>query len=184
MFGDFRKIIQILGVKIIENRLDFILDTTGKMKEEIKYLIKKAKEASYTIDVAIVYSTMDLCKTRAERRNTEYTIRDPMPLFVVEKSYNEFATSKLAKSYLLGMKDVINMIDNMYLFDNSRCTPEAALIMEKHGENTTVHEDFPDFYGVSISQLSPKLVAHGIKKTNKITKKHKKSKKGKKTRRH
>jgi predicted kinase len=166
MFGDFRKIIQLLSVKIIDQGLDFILDTTGKMKEEIKYVMKKAKAASYTIDVAIVYSTMELCKARVAKRNTEYTQRDPMPIRVVEKTYEEFTTSKLTKSYLLGMKDVISMVDNFYLFDNSRCTPEAALIMEKHGQETVVHEDFPDFYGVSISQLSPKLVAKGITKSN------------------
>ena len=156
MFGDFRKIIQLLSVKIIDRGLDFILDTTGKMKEEIKYVMKKAKAASYTIDVAIVYSTMELCKARVAKRNTEYTQIDPMPIRVVEKTYEEFTTSKLTKSYLLGMKDVISMVDNFYLFDNSRCTPEAALIMEKHGTETVVHEDFPDFYGVSISQISPK----------------------------
>ena len=166
MFGDFRKIIQLLSVKIIDRGLDFILDTTGKMKEEIKYVMKKAKAASYTIDVAIVYSTMELCKARVAKRNTEYTQRDPMPIRVVEKTYEEFTTSKLTKSYLLGMKDVISMVDNFYLFDNSRCTPEAALIMEKHGTETVVHEDFPDFYGVSISQISPKLVANGITKSN------------------
>jgi predicted kinase len=166
MFGDFRKIIQLLSVKIIDQGLDFILDTTGKMKEEIKYVMKKAKAASYTIDVAIVYSTMELCKTRVAKRNIEYTQRDPMPIRVVEKTYEEFTTSKLTKSYLLGMKDVISMVDNFYLFDNSRCTPDAALIMEKHGQQTVVHEDFPDFYGVSISQLSPKLVAKGITKSN------------------
>ena len=170
MFGDFRKIIQLLSVKIIARGFDFILDTTGKMKEEIKYVMKKAKAASYTIDVAIVYSTMELCKTRVAKRNIEYTQRDPMPLRVVEKTYEEFTTSKLTKSYLLGMKAVISMVDNFYLFDNSRCTPEAALIMEKHGTETVVHEDFPDFYGVSISQISPKLVANGITKTKRITK--------------
>ena len=165
MFVDFRKIIQLLSVKIIANGLNFILDTTGKMKEEIKYVIKKAKDASYIIDVAIVYSTMELCKMRVAKRNIEYTQRDMMPIKVVEKTYEEFKTSKLTKSYLLGMKDVINIINNFYLFDNSRCTPEAALIMEKHGNETIVHEDFPDFYGVSISQLSPKLVARGIIKS-------------------
>jgi len=176
MFGDFRKIIQLLSVKIIDRGLDFILDTTGKMKEEIKYVMKKAKAASYTIDVSIVYSTMELCKARVAKRNTEYTQRDPMPIRVVEKTYEEFTTSKLTKSYLLGMKDVISMVDNFYLFDNSRCTPEAALIMEKHGQETVVHEDFPDFYGVSISQLSPKLVAKGITKTKSIKSKSIKSK--------
>lgn len=179
MFGDFRKIIQLLSVKIIARGFDFILDTTGKMKAEIKYVMKKAKAASYVIDVAIVYSTMELCKTRVAKRNIEYTQRDPMPLRVVEKTYEEFTTSKLTKSYLLGMKDVISMVDNFYLFDNSRCTPEAALIMEKHGTETVVHEDFPDFYGVRISQLSPKLVANGITKSKSITKskKHYKKKK-------
>ena len=177
MFGDFRKIIQLLGVKIIDQGLDFILDTTGKMKEEIKYVMKKAKAASYTIDVAIVYSTMELCKTRVAKRNTEYTQRDPMPIRVVEKTYEEFTTSKLTKSYLLGMKDVISMVDNFYLFDNSRCTPDAALIMEKHGTETVVHEDFPDFYGVSISQISPKLVANGITKSKSIKSNSTKSKK-------
>ena len=183
MFGDFRKIIQLLSVKIIDQGLDFILDTTGKMKEEIKYVMKKAKAASYTIDVAIVYSTMELCKARVAKRNTEYTQRDPMPIRVVEKTYEEFTASKLTKSYLLGMKDIISMVDNFYLFDNSRCTPEAALIMEKHGQQTVVHEDFPDFYGVSISQLSPKLVAKGITKTKSITKskKHYKGKSNNKT---
>ena len=102
---------------------------------------------------------------RVAKRNIEYTQRDMMPIKVVEKTYEEFKTSKLTKSYLLGMKDVINIINNFYLFDNSRCTPEAALIMEKHGNETIVHEDFPDFYGVSISQLSPKLVARGIIKS-------------------
>jgi predicted ABC-type ATPase len=172
IFTDFGKIIQLLGVIIINNKYDFILDTTGKMKEPIKYVMKQAKEAGYTIDIAIVYSTRDLCKTRAEHRNITYTARDPVPSIVVGKVYDEFKDSKRAKSYIMGIKDIVDMTDNLYLFDNSRCTPEAALIMEKHGSDMTVHEDFPDFYGVSVSQLSPKLVAHGIKKTRKHRKKH------------
>ncbi len=178
IFADYPKIIQLLGVMIIDNKYDFILDTTGKMKEPIKYIMKKAKSAGYTIDIAIVYSTRELCETRAHHRNVSYTARDPVPIHVVGKVYDEFKDSKRAKSYILGIKDIVNMTDNLYLFDNSRCTPEAALIMEKHGQEMSVHEDFPDFYGVSISQLSPKIVAHGIKKTRKHRKRvksHKKS---------
>jgi predicted ABC-type ATPase len=178
IFADFQKIIQLLGVIIINNKYDFILDTTGKMKEQIKYLMKKAKSVGYTIDIAIVYSTRELCETRAQHRNISYTSRDPVPIHVVGKVYDEFKDSKRAKSYILGIKDMVDMTDNLYLFDNSRCTPEAALIMERHGQIINVHEDFPDFYGVSISQLSPKLVAHGIKKTRKHRKRvksHKKS---------
>ena len=179
-FADFSKIIQLLGVIIIDNKYDFILDTTGKMKEPIKYLMKKAKSVGYTIDIAIVYSTKELCETRAQHRIVSYTARDPVPIKVVGKVYDEFKDSKRAKSYILGIKDMVDMTDNLYLFDNSRCTPEAALIMEKHGQSINVHEDFPDFYGVSISQLSPKLVAHGIKKTRKHrgkVKSHKKTRK-------
>ena len=178
IFADYQKIIQLLGVMIINNKYDFILDTTGKMKEPIKYVMKNAKSAGYTIDIAIVYSTRELCETRAHHRNVSYTARDHVPIHVVGKVYDEFKDSKRAKSYILGIKDIVDMTDNLYLFDNSRCTPEAALIMEKHGQEINVHEDFPDFYGVSVSQLSPKLVAHGIKKTRKHRKKvksHKKS---------
>jgi predicted kinase len=180
-FADFSKIIQLLGVIIIDNKYDFILDTTGKMKEQIKYLMKKAKSVGYKIDIAIVYSTRELCESRAHNRNVSYTSRDPVPIHVVGKVYDEFKDSKRAKSYILGIKDMVDMTDNLYLFDNSRCTPEAALIMEKHGQTINVHEDFPDFYGVSISQLSPKIVAKGIKKTKKY---YKKRKSHKKTRRH
>ena len=174
IFADFGKIIQLLGVIIINNKYDFILDTTGKMKEPIKYVMKQAKAAGYTIDIAIVYSTKELCETRAQHRNISYTAREPVPLFVVDKTYDEFKDSKRAKSYIMGIKDIVDMTDNLYLFDNSRCTPEAALIMERHGKDINVHEDFPDFYSVNISQLSPKLVAHGIKKTHKHrkTRKH------------
>lgn len=179
IFVDFAKIIQLLGKIIINNKFDFILDTTGKMKEPIKYIMKQAKAADYTIDIAIVYSTRDLCERRAQHRNVTYTERDPVPIHVVGKVYDEFKDSKRAKSYIMGIKDIVNMTDNLYLFDNSRCSPEAALIMEKHGKEITVHEDFPDFYGVSVSQLSPKLVAHGIKITRKQSKKYKK-----KTRKH
>ena len=177
IFADFGKIIQLLGVIIINNKYDFILDTTGKMKDSIKYVMKHAKEAGYTIDIAIVYSTRELCEERARHRNITYTARDPIPSFVVGKTYDEFKDSKRAKSYIMGIKDIVDMTDNLYLFDNSRCTPEAALIMEKHGKDIMVHEDFPDFYGVSVSQLSPKLVAHGIKKTKKYRKKHRKTRK-------
>ena len=180
-FADFSKIIQLLGVIIIDNKYDFILDTTGKMKEQIKYLMKKAKSVGYTIDIAIVYSTRELCESRAHHRNVSYTSRDPVPIHVVGKVYDEFKDSKRAKSYILGIKDMVDMTDNLYLFDNSRCTPQAALIMEKHGTNIEVHEDFPDFYGVSISQLSPKIVAKGISKTKKH---YKKRKLHRKTRRH
>jgi predicted kinase len=171
-FADFGKIIQLLSVMIINNKYDFILDTTGRMKQQIKYVMKNAKNAGYRIDIAIVYSTQELCESRAHTRNTSYRARDPVPTFVVTKTYNEFKDSKLAKSYILGIKDIVDMTDNLYLFDNSRCTPEAALIMERHGKDITVHEDFPDFYGVSVNQLSPKLVAHGIKKTRKQRKNH------------
>jgi len=177
IFVDFGKIIQLLGVIIINNNYDFILDTTGKMKEPIKYIMKKAKEADYTIDIAIVYSTRDLCERRAEHRNITYTAREPVPIPVVGKVYDEFKESKRGKSYIMGIKDIVDMTDNLYLFDNSRCTPKAALIMERHGKDITVHEDFPDFYGVSVSQLSPKLVAHGIKKTRKNKKIHRKTRK-------
>jgi predicted ABC-type ATPase len=167
---------------IIDNKYDFILDTTGKMKEQIKYVMKKAKSEGYTIDIAIVYSTRELCERRASHRNVSYTSRDPVPIHVVGKVYDEFKDSKRAKSYILGIKDIVDMTDNLYLFDNSRCTPQAALIMEKHGQTINVHEDFPDFYGVSISQLSPKLtVAKGISKTKKH---YKKRKSHRKTRRH
>ena len=177
IFADFGKIIQLLGVISIDNKYDFILDTTGKMKDSIKYVMKHAKEAGYTIDIAIVYSTREICEERAQHRNITYTARDPIPSFVVGKTYDEFRDSKRAKSYIIGIKDIVDMTDNLYLFDNSRCTPEAALIMEKHGTEVRVHEDFPDFYGVSISQISPKLVAHGIKKTKKYRKKHRKTRK-------
>ena len=182
IFSDYGKIIQLLGVIIIDNKYDFILDTTGKMKESIKYIMKKAKASDYTIDIAIVYSTRELCEERSKHRNITYTARDPVPTFVVGKTYDEFKDSKRAKSYIVGIKDIVDMTDNLYLFDNSRCTPEAALIMERHGKDIIVHEDFPDFYGVSVSQLSPKLVAHGIKKTRKHIKKHRK--KHRKTRKH
>jgi predicted kinase len=181
IFADFSKIIQLLGVMIIDKKYDFILDTTGKMKEQIKYVMKKAKSENYTIDIAIVYSTKELCETRASHRNVTYTERDPVPIFVVGKVYDEFKDSKRAKSYIIGIKDIVDMTDNLYLFDNSRCTPEAALIMEKHGQTINVYEDFPDFYGVSISQLSPKIVAKGIKKTKKH---YKKRQSHRKTRRH
>jgi predicted kinase len=177
IFADFGKIIQLLGVIIINNKYDFILDTTGKMKESIKYVMKQAKAVGYTIDIAIVYSTKELCETRAQHRNISYTARDPVPSFVVDKTYDEFKDSKRAKLYIMGIKDIVDMTDNLYLFDNSRCTPEAALIMERHGKDMNVHEDFPDFYGISVSQLSPKLVAHGIKNTRKHRKKHSSHKK-------
>lgn len=173
IFADYAKIIQILGSKIIDNKYNFILDTTGKMKEPIKYVMKQAKQAGYTIDIAIVYSTKDLCKQRAQHRNVTYTARQPVPMKAVESVYDEFRSSKRAKSYILGIKDIVDMTDNLYLFDNSRCTPEAALIMEKHGQTINVHEDFPDFYGVSISQLSPKIVANGVLKTKRHYKTHK-----------
>jgi hypothetical protein len=56
---------------------------------------------------------------------------------------------------------MISMTDNLYLFDNTHCSANAALILERHGSETIVHQDFPDFYGISIQQLSPKLVARG-----------------------
>jgi len=181
IFADYPKIIQILGSKIIDSKYDFILDTTGKMKEPIKYVMKQAKQAGYTIDIAIVYSTKDLCKKRAQHRNITYTARQPVPMKAVESVYDEFTTSKRTKSYILGIKDIVDMTDNLYLFDNSRCTPEAALIMERHGQTINVHEDFPDFYGVSISQLSPKIVANGVLKTKKY---YKNKKIHRKTKRH
>ena len=167
IFADYAKIIQMLSVIIIDNKYDFILDTTGKMKEPIKYAMKKAKAANYIIDVAIVYSTKELCETRAQHRNVTYAARTAVPIFAVSKVYDDFKDTRRAKSYIMGIKDIVDMTDNLYLFDNSRCTPEAALIMEKHGQKINVHEDFPDFYGVSVSQLSPHLVAHGLKKTRK-----------------
>ena len=171
IFTDFRKLIQLLIVKIISQGYDVILDTTGTMKEEIKYSMKKAKAANYTIDIAIVYSTMELCKQRAAFRNDNYKARDPMPTFIVGKTYVDFTDAKRAKSYIMGIKDIVEMTNNLYLFDNSRCSPEAALILEKHGEQVIVHEDFPDFYGIKISQVAPHLVGGLRKKKRKTLKK-------------
>lgn len=171
IFTDFRKLIQLLIVKIISQGYDVILDTTGTMKEEIKYSMKKAKAANYTIDIAIVYSTMELCKQRAAFRNDNHKARDPMPPFIVGKTYTDFTDAKRAKSYIIGIKDIVEMTDNLYLFDNSRCTPEAALILEKHGEQVIVHEDFPNFYGIKISQVAPHLVGGLRRKKRKTIKK-------------
>ena len=175
IFMDFKPLIQLLITKCIKKKYDIVLDTTGKMKEAIKYAVKKAKQAGYTIDVAIVYSTLELCKTRAAARNISYAERPPMDPEVVEQAYVDFVSSKRAKSYTTGIKDLAAMVDNLYMFDNSRCTPQAALVMERHGNQTLVHENMEEFYDVKLKKTDSQGITQyrkgkGIRKTRKARK--------------
>ena len=156
IFSDFPTLIQIMMNKAISENRNMILDTTGKMKPAIQYVIKKAKEAGYKITMAVIYTTLEKCIKNATFRNNENPNRY-MPIGAIKQIYNDFKNTKIAKYYLIYSPKLMKSIDHLYLFDNSQDTPEPAqIILEQHLPNTPiVHKEHFNFYDIDVSSKWP-----------------------------
>jgi len=157
---DYPIFIQIMSKKAVMNRYNMILDTTGKMKSQIKYVIHLAKRNGYKITMAFVYSTESKCEERVMIRKDADIRRRPIPLHVIKKTYQEFVKNKIVNFYLVNnhQRELMGEVDNLYLFDNSGDTPTARIVLEKHGNETIVHNPFPNFYSINIINEPPYFI--------------------------
>lgn len=153
---DYPTLIQFITKKAIYGNYNMILDTTGKMKAPIKYVIQKAKEAGYKITMAFIYTTVEKCIQNIENRNKTNMERQPIPVSVVKKTYREFKESGIVNYYLIHSPELMKKIDHIYLFDNSQAPNPAQIVFEKHSDmRPKVNIAFPDFYNVKVSFNEP-----------------------------
>ena len=154
---DYPTFIQIISKKAVQNRYNMILDTTGKMKKPIKYVIHLAKENGYKITMAFVYSTKSKCEERVMARKETDTRRRVIPVNVIKKTYDEFIDNKIVNFYLINnhQRELMAKVDDLYLFDNSGDTPIATVILERHGNQTQVHVPFSNFYSINVINEPP-----------------------------
>lgn len=153
---DYPTLIQFIAKKAIYGNYNMILDTTGKMKAPIKYVIKKAKEAGYKITMAFIYTTVEKCIQNIEHRNATNAERKPIPKFVVEKTYNEFKDTGIVNYYLMHSPELMKKIDHLYLVDNSQAPNPAQIVFEQHlHARPKVNIAFPNFYNIKVSFDAP-----------------------------
>jgi predicted kinase len=154
---DYPIFIQIMGKMAVTNRYNMILDTTGKMKAPIKYVIHLAKLNGYKVTMAFVYSTLSKCEERVMVRKDTDPRRRAIPVHAIRKTYDDFIKSKIVSFYLLNSHQhtLMEKVNNLYLFDNSGDSPRAETILERHENVTNVHMPFPNFYEINVINESP-----------------------------
>ena len=157
---DYPIFIQIMSKMAVMNRYNMILDTTGKMKRPIKYIIHLAKRNGYKITMAFVYSTESKCEERVMIRKETDARRRPIPVHAIKKTYQEFVKNKIVNFYLVNnhQRELMGEVDDLYLFDNSGDTPAARIVLERHGNETVVHSPFPNFYSINVVNEQPYFI--------------------------
>ena len=154
---DYPIFIQIIGKMAVTNRYNMILDTTGKMKAPIKYVIQLAKLNGYKVTMAFVYSTLSKCEERVMVRKETDPRRRAIPVHAIRKTYDDFIRSKIVSFYLINnhQRTLMEKVNNLYLFDNSGDSPRAETILERHENETNVHIPFPNFYEIKVINEAP-----------------------------
>lgn len=154
---DYPIFIQIMSKMAVTNRYNMILDTTGKMKAPIKYVIHLAKLNGYKVTMAFVYSTLSKCEERVMVRKETDPRRRAIPVHAIRKTYDDFIKSKIVSFYLMNnhQRTLMEKVNNLYLFDNSGNSSRAEIILERHENETNVHIPFPNFYEINVINEDP-----------------------------
>ncbi len=183
------------GVKrAIEERMNIIFDTTGRMTEIIQTVISSTASNGYKQTVIMISTSMENCIARSQARNISEPDREKMHPKAVESSYKSFIepsmTSGTLSYYLISNKKVLSKVHEMFVYDNN--TPSPILLFKKIGANVETVVEYPNFYNMKIITTPPyfapndseAMTADSTKKSKrtakkKIATKPKKSKKSK-----
>jgi len=168
IINDFSTIIQIMVKKAINDSYNIILDSTGKMVSPIKYVVKKAHEASYKIIFAFVWSSLGTVTERAEFRNASQLARQAMPGRVIISVYEEFIKKGIMSYYLIDRPHILQLANEVYLFNNDvnttslKDTPldakiqsNAQIVFKRAGDVVEVANGFEGYYDVNVLSEAP-----------------------------
>ena len=111
----------------LSNRFNIVFDTTGRNYSAVNSLVRKANDAGYHTNLAVIHASKATCLRRVEQRNTEDTSgRIPVPLDVAEEIYDAFLKPKGVASMLL--LDYPIPADQIFLWNNDTDGADPELL--------------------------------------------------------
>jgi predicted kinase len=162
IIGNLKRIAKQLLELAVNDNMNILFDTTGRMTEVVETVINTTKSAGYQQIFIIIYTSLENCLTRAEMRNTIETDREPMAPFMIKSAYESFmdkSSKGVASYYLIANKALTENADELYVFDNNGSTPQL-LFKRVNGIVETVIET-PNFYNMSINSTEPYFTLNG-----------------------
>lgn len=176
-----KRLAKYLLKRAIEDGMNIIFDTTGRMTEIIQQVVSSTASSGYKQIVIMVSTSMENCIARSQTRNISEPDREKMHPKIVELAYKSFIepsmTSGTLSYYLVSNKKVLSKVDEMFVYDNNTSSP--ILLFKKIGPNVETVVEYPNFYNMRIITTPPFFVANGKESTSaesKITSPAKKSK--------
>jgi len=184
-----RRLAKHLLNQAIEDNINILFDTTGRMKDLMTEVINSTNAAEYEQYIIIISTSLENCLQRAEMRNRSETDREPMTSEMVSGSYESFMDPSKDKGtisfYLLANPDLFSNAKELYVFDNNGASPR--LVFKKVNTEVETAENYPNFYNMSIVDSPPyfiikkrggnktrrtrKIIKTGKTRKNKINKK-------------
>lgn len=157
MSGLTNKFNERLSDFALSNRFNIVFDTTGRNYSAVNSLVRKANDAGYHTNLAVIHASKTTCLRRVEQRNSEDTSgRIPVPLDVAEEIYDAFLKPKGVASMLL--LDYPIPADQVFLWDNDTDGADPRLLFHQlnGGEVKTV-VPFVGFFNMNINTEPPYL---------------------------
>lgn len=151
-----------LSTFFIQNRVNFVFDTTGRYVEQTQRVIDLANEYGYRVIVGIVYASLETCVDRVDARNRHlietHSRRIQLPIPVAEYIYEALSQEVIRYEYY---EDLFMNPDDLLLYNNDTAGEPVLLLNLSREEDYTytkvegVDYEFKDFYGLDILPVSP-----------------------------
>lgn len=162
IIGNLKRIAKQLLELAVNDNMNILFDTTGRMTEVVETVVNTTKSAGYQQIFIIIYTSLENCLIRAEMRNTIETDREPMAPFMIKGAYESFmdkSSKGIASYYLIANKGLTENANELYIFDNNNSSPQL-LFKRVNGNVETVMET-PNFYNMSINSTEPYFTLNG-----------------------
>lgn len=176
IIGNLKRIAKQLLELAVNDKMNILFDTTGRMTDVVETVVNATKSAGYQQIFIIIYTSLENCLERAAMRNTIETDREPMAPFMIKGAYESFMDKSVSKGvasyYLMDNKALTEEANELYIFDNNYASPQL-LFKRVNGVVETVVET-PNFYNMSINSSEPyfTLNGRGGRRTRRRKKRH------------
>ena len=152
-------------------RLNIVFDTTGQNFRAVSDLINGSKAKGYKSYFTVIWASLETCLSRVQRRNDSSISggRIELPIEVAKGIYNNFLKGT-ASNLLL---DYPVRADEVFLYNNNADGVEPQLLYHKVETDGIEGTDFPGFYNMNLTAVSPfitKIEKEGGRRRNKKTK--------------
>ena len=154
-------------------RLNIVFDTTGQNFRAVSDLINGSKAKGYKSYFTVIWASLETCVRRVSSRNQHLidsgSGRIQMPEEIVRGIYDNFLKGT-ASTLLL---DYPVRPDEVFLYNNNADSVEPQLLYHKVETDGIEGTDFPGFYNMNLTAVSPfitKIEKEGGRRRNKKTK--------------